>query len=130
MKAYETSAKTLKSILQHPSLQQASIDETMEHMSDALADYKEIQDAIDVGNNLAADVAGVPSTDDQELTDELAALVREQETEKELAAKFAELELRHKQAARQEGIPEPSRSSPDAQANESASKRSAEAISA
>ncbi|KAG8904513.1 hypothetical protein FRB99_001646, partial [Tulasnella sp. 403] len=78
MKAYDTSAKTLRSVLKHPLLQMSSIEQTMENMSEALADHKEIEDAISLGNEDAQRAAGVVEPDESELADELAALVEEQ----------------------------------------------------
>ncbi|KAG9012072.1 hypothetical protein FRB95_013603 [Tulasnella sp. JGI-2019a] len=83
MKAYDTSAKTLKTVLQHPLLQVSSIEETMERMSDALADHKEIEDAIGLANEDAMNAAGIEPVDDKELQDELDALVQEQKAEAE-----------------------------------------------
>lgn len=83
MKAYDTSAKTLKTVLQNPLLQVSSIEDTMERMSDALADHKEIEDAIGLANEDAMAAAGVEPIDEKELQDELDALVQEQKAEVE-----------------------------------------------
>lgn len=55
----------------------------MERMSDALADHKEIEDAISLANEDAMAAAGVEPVDEKELQDELDALVQEQKTEAE-----------------------------------------------
>jgi charged multivesicular body protein 7 len=75
MKAYETSTATLKELLADPRLQREHIDQTMESMADALADHKEVEEAIALG--------GVPSdpTEDDELARELQQLVEENELE-------------------------------------------------
>ncbi|TFY63276.1 hypothetical protein EVJ58_g3334 [Rhodofomes roseus] len=78
MKSYESSTTTLRAILAHPSLQREKIDETMEAMTSANADAKEIDDAIAMGTDIAqADVA----IDDAELEDEWKVLVQEAERE-------------------------------------------------
>jgi charged multivesicular body protein 7 len=89
MKAYNTSAATLTSILTHPLLQMDSVDQTMENMSDALADYKEIEDAIKIGNEGALSAAGVEEVDDDELAEELKALVLEQQQDRQREAEAA-----------------------------------------
>ncbi|KAF8682284.1 SNF7 family [Rhizoctonia solani] len=75
MKAYETSTATLKELLADPRLQREHIDQTMENMADALADHKEVEEAIALG--------GLPSdpTEDEELARELQELVEENERE-------------------------------------------------
>ncbi|CAE6486246.1 unnamed protein product [Rhizoctonia solani] len=75
MKAYETSTATLKQLLADPRLQREHIDQTMESMADALADHKEVEEAIALG--------GVPSdpAEDDELARELQQLVDENERE-------------------------------------------------
>jgi len=86
MKAYETSTATLKELLADPRLQHDHIDQTMESMADALADHREVEDAIALG--------GVPSdpTEDEELAKELQALVDENERESKEAQAFKERE--------------------------------------
>ncbi|TBU50771.1 Snf7-domain-containing protein [Dichomitus squalens] len=82
MKSYESSTATLREILAHPLLQREKIDETMDAMAAANADAREVDDAIQLGANMAHAGAGM---DDSELEAELAALVQEVETEKEQA---------------------------------------------
>jgi charged multivesicular body protein 7 len=86
MKAYETSTATLKELLADPRLQHDHIDQTMESMADALADHREVEDAIALG--------GVPSdpTEDEELAKELQALVEENERESKEAQTLRERE--------------------------------------
>ncbi|KAG9123599.1 hypothetical protein FRC07_014581 [Ceratobasidium sp. 392] len=95
MKAYETSTATLKELLADPRLQREHIDQTMENMADALADHKEVEDAIALG--------GVPSdpTEDEELASELQALVEENEREAKEAQAAKEREA---ERAREEKV--------------------------
>lgn len=74
MKQYESSTATLRTLLAHPSLQRAHIDETMDAMAEATAAHREVDDAIRLGGALAASDAGI---DEQELEAELAALVQD-----------------------------------------------------
>lgn len=74
MKQYESSTATLRTLLAHPSLQRAHIDETMDAMAEATAAHREVDDAIRLGGALAATDAGI---DEQELEAELAALVQD-----------------------------------------------------
>ena len=79
MKSYESSAATLRAILAHPLLQREKIDETMDALAAANADAREVDDAIQIGADLAH---GEVVVDDSELEAELAALVSEVEVEK------------------------------------------------
>ena len=79
MKSYDSSAATLRAILAHPLLQREKIDETMDALAAANTDAREVDDAIQIGADLAQ---GETSIDDSELEAELAALVSEVETEK------------------------------------------------
>lgn len=81
MKSYETSATTLRSILTHPSLQRDSIDNTLEALSAATADAREVDDAIRLGGEMAVAEAGY-EVGEEELEAELRALVEEGEREK------------------------------------------------
>lgn len=81
MKSYETSASTLRSILTHPSLQRDSIDNTLDALSAATADAREVDDAIRLGGEMAAAEAEYEVGED-ELEAELKALVEEGEREK------------------------------------------------
>ncbi|KAG8748278.1 hypothetical protein FRC10_007668 [Ceratobasidium sp. 414] len=73
MKTYETSTATLKELLADPRLQREHVDQTMDNMAEALANHKEVEDAIALG--------GVPSdpAEDEELANELQALIEESE---------------------------------------------------
>ena len=82
MKAYESSTATLREVLAHPLLQREKIDETMDAMAAANADAREVQDAIQLGAEMAQGDAGV---DDADLEAELAALAQQVEDEKALA---------------------------------------------
>lgn len=81
MKSYETSASTLRSILTHPSLQRDSIDNTLDALSAATADAREVDDAIRLGGEMAAAEASY-EVGEEELEAELKALVEEGEREK------------------------------------------------
>lgn len=105
MESYESSTMTLRMILDHPSLQRDKIDETMEAMANASADAKEVDDAIRLGGDMAVAEAGI---DESELEDELQALVKESEKEREMA------EIERAQEMR-ENAPEAPRTPPQAQ---------------
>ncbi|KAI0374883.1 hypothetical protein BV20DRAFT_934733 [Pilatotrama ljubarskyi] len=99
MRSYESSTATLREILSHPLLQREKIDETMDAMASAHADAREVDDAIQMGAEMAQAEAGV---DDSELDAELQALV--QEVEKEKAEEAAE-EQRKRLAAGELDVP-------------------------
>ena len=105
MESYESSTMTLRMILDHPSLQRDKIDETMEAMANASADAKEVDDAIRLGGDMAVADAGI---DESELEDELQALVKESEKEREMA------EIERAQEMR-ENAPSAPRTPPQAQ---------------
>lgn len=79
MKAYETSTDTLKQLLADPRLQRERIDQTMENMAEALADHREVEEAIALG--------GAPTdlAEDEDLARELQQLVEEKEREAKVA---------------------------------------------
>ncbi|RPD66129.1 hypothetical protein L226DRAFT_454410 [Lentinus tigrinus ALCF2SS1-7] len=79
MKAYESSTATLREVLAHPLLQREKIDETMDAMAAANADAREVQDAIQLGAELAQADTGV---DDADIEAELEALAKEVEDDK------------------------------------------------
>lgn len=79
MKSYESSAATLRAILIHPLLRREKIDETMDALAAANADAREVDNAIQIGADMAQ---GETDRGDSELEAELAALVSEVETEK------------------------------------------------
>lgn len=89
MKTYESSTATLKAILSHPSLQRNKIEETMDALAASTADAREIDNAIRMGEDMAAADAGI---DDTELEAELNALVEEAEKESAAAAEQAVVE--------------------------------------
>ncbi|CDO68293.1 hypothetical protein BN946_scf184799.g20 [Trametes cinnabarina] len=76
MRSYESSTVTLQEILSHPLLQREKIDETMDALASANADAREVDDAIQMGTEMAHPDAAV---DDSELEAELAALVQDVE---------------------------------------------------
>ncbi|KAI0780948.1 Snf7-domain-containing protein [Trametes elegans] len=79
MKSYQSSTATLREILSHPLLQREKIEETMDAMASANADAREVDDAIQLGAEMAQADTGV---DDSELEAELQALVQDVEKEK------------------------------------------------
>ena len=79
MRAYESSAATLRNILAHPLLQREKIDETMEALEVANADARDVNDAIRLGAETLQEDIGI---DDSELEAELQALADEVEVEK------------------------------------------------
>lgn len=98
MKSYESSSSTLRNILSHPSLQQASIEKTMDAMANATADAKEIDEAIRLGGDLNAASASV---DEDELEAELQELVKEKEREDEEKKAQEELTMKHAETGEQ-----------------------------
>ncbi|KIM87189.1 hypothetical protein PILCRDRAFT_815664 [Piloderma croceum F 1598] len=80
MKSYESSTATLQMILAHPSLQRDKIDETMDAMASATSDARDVDEAIKIGGDIAAADAGI---DESELEEELRALVKESERDRE-----------------------------------------------
>ncbi|QRV85940.1 vacuolar-sorting protein SNF7 [Ceratobasidium sp. AG-Ba] len=102
MKAYETSTATLKGLLADPRLRRERVDQTMDNMAEALADHKEIEDAI------ALDGALSDPAEDEDLAKELQALVEESERENKEAQVTKEAELERareeKVAANLEGL--------------------------
>ena len=80
MSAYEKSTSTLKILLSHPSLQKEHVEATLDGLAETLADQREIDSAIKVGQDLA--VGAVSPTDDAELEHELNAMIAQDEKEK------------------------------------------------
>lgn len=78
MQTYEKSAVTLQAILNHPLLQRAKIDETMDALAAANATAQEVDDAVRIGGDMAAAEAGI---DNDDLENELKELVKEVERE-------------------------------------------------
>jgi len=86
LKSYESSTTTLRMILAHPSLQRDKIDETMDAMASASADAWDLDEALQTNLKISGDSAD-PRIDESELEEELQALAREFEREKEDEAK-------------------------------------------
>jgi charged multivesicular body protein 7 len=80
MKSYESSTTTLQMILAHPSLQRDKIDKTMDAMASATSDARDVDEAIKIGGDIAAADAGI---DESELEEELRALAKESEKDRE-----------------------------------------------
>lgn len=79
MRAYELSATTLKSVLAHPSLQKESVDATTDALADVMSDAHDIDQAVQLGGQLALEAGGHVEPDLGELESELAALMAEPE---------------------------------------------------
>jgi charged multivesicular body protein 7 len=94
MSAYEASTAALASALADPRLSPDRIAGTTDALADALADQKEIDDAILLGGRLATG-----DTDEDELEAELAALVLEDKEEREKRDRIAAEEARAKAEA-------------------------------
>ena len=80
------------------------VEQTTEALAEALADQKEIDDAIAVGGQVAVKAAGVEDVDEADLELELAEMVKEQQEAEEairLAQAKAKAELEAKEAARE-----------------------------
>ncbi|TYJ53251.1 hypothetical protein B9479_006118 [Cryptococcus floricola] len=82
MSAYETSTSTLTQILAHPSLSPDYVAQTTDALADAMADQSEIDDAVRVGGEVAMGSRRV-EVDEDDLADELAALVEEEKRAEE-----------------------------------------------
>ena len=80
VKAYESSAVTLRALLAHPSLQRDAVERTFDALADANADARELDDAVRSGMDLAVGTSA-PAEDEDEINAELAALVAEAEAE-------------------------------------------------
>lgn len=80
MRAYETSATTLRSVLSHPSLQRGKIEATMAALEEATADHVEIDEAIRLGGEGVAASTGI-SIDEDEIEREIQRMIEEKERE-------------------------------------------------
>lgn len=98
MQAYETSTKTLRAALARPELQRDRVDATLEGMAEALADQREIDEAIRVGESVAVG----DQADEDELASELAMLVKEAETEQRAEKEREEKERKEQEKERKE----------------------------
>lgn len=111
LSSYETSTNVLKKLLSDPKLQIDRVEDTMAGLEDALADQKEIDDAITQGSKDARRAANGgdvdEDTEEQELAQEMARLELEEQEEKakaeaeekERLRKAAEKERKTKEAA-------------------------------
>ena len=83
MEVYETSNTTLRSILSNPTLGREHVTRTTDDLADTIADQQEIEDAIRTGGAIAsAPAAG--EIDEDDLTAELDAMVKDETERKEL----------------------------------------------
>ncbi|EIW70984.1 hypothetical protein TREMEDRAFT_67523 [Tremella mesenterica DSM 1558] len=85
MAAYQTSTSTLRQLLSHPSLSLDKVEETTEALASALADQREVDDAMAIGEKILVQNA----VDEDDLEKELEAMVKDaeevQKKEKEMA---------------------------------------------
>lgn len=95
LSAYSSATASLKSLLNHPSLQRENVENTMDALQDALADQKEIEDIVAEGGKAAA---GHDAMED-EIQDELKALEDEARREKEAEKAAHALREKHAQEA-------------------------------
>lgn len=91
MRAYETSATTLRGILSHPSLQRGKIEATMAALEEATADHAEIDEAIRLGGEGVAASTGI-SIDEDEIEREIQRMIEEKEREEAEARERQQLE--------------------------------------
>ncbi|SRR5258708_195827 len=77
MQAYDTSARALKALTQHPTLQLENIEWTMSSLSEAMADHADVENAIAAGSH---DIYGAANTTvaDDEIDAELQELLRDE----------------------------------------------------
>ncbi|KAF9454637.1 hypothetical protein P691DRAFT_754563 [Macrolepiota fuliginosa MF-IS2] len=78
MKTYETSTATLRAVLSHPSLQRENIDKTMDALAEANQDAREIDNVFRTDGDVAVGV----DNDDDDIEEELQALVKGIEDER------------------------------------------------
>lgn len=76
MSAYETSTKSLKTLLSNPLLSPDRVEQTTDDLADALASQREVDDAIRIGGAVAVGASG--DIDEGDLEDELAGLVEDE----------------------------------------------------
>lgn len=92
MKQYESSTATLRNILSHSSLQRDKVEETMEAMAEATSEAQEIDDLI---RGSMVDSSSV-DIDEDELQEELSALIKEAETKVQKKEELRALEGKHR----------------------------------
>jgi charged multivesicular body protein 7 len=92
MKSYESSTATLRVILSHPSLQRDKIEETMDAMFSATQDAKDVDETIHSAGDM-----GYLSVDEDELEEELKALVQEAERQNGEAADTLKVEQQQRE---------------------------------
>lgn len=101
MRAYELSTSTLKGLLAHPSLQHDRVQDTMEQLSDTLADHAEIDGALQAGGEDMRRAVGVEEIDDKELEEELEMLAKQKEIEEKEEAERKQRQEREEREERQ-----------------------------
>ncbi|KAF8343905.1 uncharacterized protein EI90DRAFT_3284455 [Cantharellus anzutake] len=98
MRTYDVSAKTLKALVQHPTLQLENIEHTMSLLSEALDTQADIDDSITVGNDTLGAGEAVSDNADAELQDLLRDIQIATETTgaRESMTGSPETDTRHK----------------------------------
>lgn len=92
MKQYESSTTTLRTILSDPSLQRDNVRETMDALAEASSDAQEIDELI---RGSMQDVSTV-DIDEDEIQEELSALIREAGSESREEEELRALERKHR----------------------------------
>ncbi|KAI5119736.1 hypothetical protein M0805_008666 [Coniferiporia weirii] len=95
MQQYESSTATLRALLAHPSLQQASVEATMDAMAEASAAQRELDETIRAG--------ALEDVDESALQAELAGLVAEAQEEQRAQEDLRALETKHRAREREPG---------------------------
>ncbi|KAG5457481.1 MAG: hypothetical protein BJ554DRAFT_2492, partial [Olpidium bornovanus] len=108
LQAYNVAADTLQSVLQSSGLDVGTVDAVLEKLSEAMADQREIEDAVHAGGEELRTAAGV-EVDAAELDAELDELLRldEEEKAKEREAAEAEKEKGRRPPLEGRGFAEP-----------------------
>ena len=79
LSAYEVGTDTLKSVIKESGLTPESVEDTMDKLSDVLADQKEIEDALHIGSE---QVVNISDDDVEEELEKLVALEKASEAAK------------------------------------------------
>lgn len=91
LSAYSSATASLKSLLNHPSLQRENVENTMDALQEALADQKEIEDIVAEGGKAAN---GQDLVED-EIQEELKAMEEEAKKEREKEEDARRLREKH-----------------------------------
>lgn len=82
VRAYEGSARVLKEVMSKPELQEERVGEVMDELKEQMENAEGVRRAVEEGGWEVIEAAG-QGVDDEEVAKELAALVEEQNKEKE-----------------------------------------------